>query len=110
MSDLFHELITSDYINCIFDVMRRRGQHTFQILTKRAARMLKGTVMMILAGPQHSVPPTAGAEAYRAISRRRSQRARVESYGTRKGSMIRCLALTREQCPNGESNYYVADQ
>ncbi len=38
MSDLFHELIPVGFIECVFDVMRRCPQHTFQILTKRPAR------------------------------------------------------------------------
>jgi protein gp37 len=39
MSDLFHEDVPSDYIEQVFDVMRRAHWHTFQILTKRAERM-----------------------------------------------------------------------
>ena len=39
MSDLFHEEVPFDYIDRVFDVMRRAHQHTFQVLTKRAERM-----------------------------------------------------------------------
>ncbi len=39
MSDLFHEEVPFDYIDQVFDVMRRAHQHTFQVLTKRAERM-----------------------------------------------------------------------
>ena len=39
MSDLFHEDLKSHQISDIFDVMMRAPQHTFQVLTKRAARM-----------------------------------------------------------------------
>jgi protein gp37 len=39
MSDLFHEDVPFDYIDQVFDVMRRAHQHTFQVLTKRAERM-----------------------------------------------------------------------
>jgi len=39
MSDLFHEDIPLSYIEDIFDVMGRAGQHTFQILTKRHERL-----------------------------------------------------------------------
>jgi protein gp37 len=39
MSDLFHEDIKSDQIASIFCTMRRARRHTFQALTKRAARM-----------------------------------------------------------------------
>lgn len=40
MSDLFHESHTDEQIAAIFGVMARCPQHTFQVLTKRAARML----------------------------------------------------------------------
>lgn len=33
----------------------------------------------------------------------------VESYGTSSRSVKRCFALLREECPRGESNYYVPD-
>lgn len=39
MSDLFHEKVPFDYIDRVFDVIRRTPQHTYQILTKRADRM-----------------------------------------------------------------------
>lgn len=39
MSDLFHEKVPFSYIDQVFDVICRSPQHTFQILTKRAARM-----------------------------------------------------------------------
>ncbi len=31
----------------------------------------------------------------------------TESYGTGDNSRLRCLALMREECPNGERNFYV---
>lgn len=40
MSDLFHEKVPFDYVRRIFDVMRRTPQHTYQVLTKRAERMV----------------------------------------------------------------------
>ena len=40
MSDLFHESLSDGAILRVFDVMRQCPQHTFQILTKRPARML----------------------------------------------------------------------
>lgn len=40
MSDLFHEGISSDFLARIFEVMAKAPQHTYQILTKRAMRML----------------------------------------------------------------------
>jgi protein gp37 len=39
MSDLFHESLTNEQIAAVFGVMAACPQHTFQILTKRAARM-----------------------------------------------------------------------
>jgi len=32
----------------------------------------------------------------------------VESYGDGESSIKRCLAAMREECPEGENNYYVA--
>jgi len=40
MSDLFHEDVPHDFIARIFATMLEARQHTFQILTKRPARML----------------------------------------------------------------------
>ena len=39
MSDLFHEDVPLDYIQRVFDVMRRAHWHRFQVLTKRADRL-----------------------------------------------------------------------
>ncbi len=39
MSDLFHENVPDDYIVAIGKVMEMANWHTFQVLTKRAARM-----------------------------------------------------------------------
>lgn len=41
MSDLFHEDIPSDYVKRVFSVMNQAHWHTFQVLTKRAERLLK---------------------------------------------------------------------
>ncbi|MCI0537852.1 MAG: phage Gp37/Gp68 family protein [Verrucomicrobiales bacterium] len=41
MSDLFHRDIPFDYIQRVFDVMRRADWHRFQVLTKRADRLLE---------------------------------------------------------------------
>lgn len=40
MSDLFHEALDDEAISAVFAVMSQSPQHTFQILTKRPARML----------------------------------------------------------------------
>lgn len=39
MSDLFHEALTNEEISVVFGVMAAAHWHTFQILTKRSARM-----------------------------------------------------------------------
>jgi protein gp37 len=39
MSDLFHVSVPLDYIQRVFDVMRRARWHRFQVLTKRADRL-----------------------------------------------------------------------
>jgi protein gp37 len=39
MSDLFHTDVPLDYIQRVFDVMRRAHWHRFQVLTKRADRL-----------------------------------------------------------------------
>jgi protein gp37 len=40
MSDIYHEAIPAEYIECIFKVMNKALHHTFQLLTKRPDRML----------------------------------------------------------------------
>jgi protein gp37 len=39
MSDLFHPDVPGEFIARVFDAMRSTPQHTYQVLTKRAARM-----------------------------------------------------------------------
>jgi protein gp37 len=39
MSDLFHEDVPLDYIQRVFDIMRRAHWHRFQVLTKRSERL-----------------------------------------------------------------------
>jgi len=39
MSDLFHKDVPDEFLTRVFDVMRRSSWHTFQVLTKRAARL-----------------------------------------------------------------------
>jgi protein gp37 len=41
MSDLFHEKVPFEYIQRVFDVMRKADWHTFQVLTKRSERLLE---------------------------------------------------------------------
>jgi len=39
MSDLFHKDIPDEFLDRVFDVIRRSPQHTYQILTKRGKRL-----------------------------------------------------------------------
>jgi protein gp37 len=39
MGDLFHEDVSDEWINRVFAIMALAPQHTFQVLTKRSARM-----------------------------------------------------------------------
>jgi protein gp37 len=41
MSDLFHEHIPDEYLEKVFDVIAQTPHHTYQILTKRGARMAR---------------------------------------------------------------------
>ena len=41
MSDLFHESVPFEYVERVFDVMKRAHWHRFQVLTKRAERLLE---------------------------------------------------------------------
>lgn len=41
MSDLFHARIPVDYVRRVFQVMAETPRHTYQVLTKRAARLAK---------------------------------------------------------------------
>lgn len=43
MSDLFHERVPDEYVEKVFEVIRRAPQHQFQLLTKRAERMVRFT-------------------------------------------------------------------
>ncbi|MEO6197847.1 MAG: phage Gp37/Gp68 family protein, partial [Dehalococcoidia bacterium] len=40
MSDLFHEDVPLEFIQQVFETMRRADHHTFQVLTKRSQRLL----------------------------------------------------------------------
>ena len=41
MSDLFHKDVPLEFIQQVFDVMRRASHHCFQVLTKRSERLLQ---------------------------------------------------------------------
>lgn len=49
MSDLFHEDVPLEFIQQVFDVMRRAGQHRFQVLTKRSERLAELATQLIWA-------------------------------------------------------------
>lgn len=55
VSDLFHEGVPDDYIAKVADVMVRADWHTYQILTKRSARMrdLLKTRLRVAASKPH---------------------------------------------------------
>lgn len=50
MSDLFHDKVPESYVEKVFDVIAATPQHSYQILTKRAARLAR-----YFRG--HTVPP-----------------------------------------------------
>ena len=41
MSDLFHQSVSAEFIEAVFGVMNQASQHTFQVLTKRPARVVQ---------------------------------------------------------------------
>ena len=41
MSDVFHEEVPVEFIQKVFETMRRTGRHVFQVLTKRSARLVE---------------------------------------------------------------------
>lgn len=41
MSDLFHEEVPDDFLDEMFSVMKQTPHHTYQILTKRSARLVE---------------------------------------------------------------------
>jgi len=55
MSDLFHEKVKDEWIDRIFAIMATACQHTFQVLTKRPARM--ADYAQALADGRRSLPP-----------------------------------------------------
>jgi protein gp37 len=60
MSDLFHESLPDATIDRVFAVMSLAPQHTFQILTKRPARMLRylaATALVRASRPSGPPPP-----------------------------------------------------
>jgi protein gp37 len=64
MSDLFHEDVPFEYIAAVFGVMAAAPRHTFQVLTKRPARMLEFFAWLTARAErlQRSVFPEDSAE------------------------------------------------
>ena len=56
MSDLFHEDVPAEFIDRVFAVMALSPQHTFQVLTKRPARMLEWARAATLERLAESIP------------------------------------------------------
>jgi protein gp37 len=46
MSDLFHKDVSDDFVLNIFSTMQRAQKHQYQILTKRAERLAKSSVVL----------------------------------------------------------------
>ncbi len=61
MGDLFHESVPDAWIDRVFAVMALAPQHTFQVLTKRSARM-REYVSEVRETWCHHGPPTPGSE------------------------------------------------
>ena len=61
MSDLFHARVPLAYVSQVFDVMRETPRHTYQVLTKRAARLAK-------VAPLLDWPPNVWGSASRALT------------------------------------------
>jgi protein gp37 len=57
LSDLFHENVPFDFVCDVFRVMQIAEQHTFQILTKRPARMLNFVKGICKQGEIERLPP-----------------------------------------------------
>lgn len=58
MSDLFHVDVPEEFIDSVFDTMRRATWHTFQVLTKRADRMATYVRRRVAEGlvPERDMP------------------------------------------------------
>jgi protein gp37 len=57
LSDLFHENVPFDFVCDVFGVMLDAEQHTFQVLTKRPARMLNFVKGICKQGEIERLPP-----------------------------------------------------
>lgn len=66
MSDLFHEDVPMDFIKRVFKVMNENPQHVFQVLTKRAERLLECNKELKWS---HNIWMGVSVEDYRVIER-----------------------------------------
>ncbi len=48
MSDIFHEEVPFDFVDKMFDIIKRTPRHRYQILTKRAERMAEYFLQHVL--------------------------------------------------------------
>jgi protein gp37 len=77
MSDLFHKNVPTQYIEAVFDVMRRAHWHRFQVLTKRSERLVRLDRQLDWA-PNIWLGVSVESERYRyRIDHLRTMRARV---------------------------------
>ena len=58
MSDLFHDDVPFEFIAAVFGVMAATPRHTYQVLTKRPARMLEWFAWLNQHGHERRPPPT----------------------------------------------------
>jgi protein gp37 len=77
MSDLFHVDVPVEYIECVFDVMRRAHWHSFQVLTKRSERLAELDARLAWA-PNIWMGVSVESDAYRSrIDELRTTRAAI---------------------------------
>jgi protein gp37 len=66
MSDLFHKDVPIEFIQRVFDIMRRADWHMYQVLTKRSNRMRELTESGAIVWPDHVWPGvTIESDEYR---------------------------------------------
>jgi hypothetical protein len=87
-----------------------RNPYQLKAAASQAADYIEDVVCALLSGPRNDL----GFEGdYGMVASIRARCSRcgheTESFGTGERSIQRCLALMREECPAGESNFYAAD-
>lgn len=83
MSDLFHESLTNEQIASVFAVMAAAPHHTFQVLTKRSARMVEWFRWLAEEAPLPS------SEQYMRDNRISRERSRCVWEGWRAGAPLK---------------------